>query len=175
MINLFVATLTTLVDTARADRKAALSRSTAEPVIKGDGDVKGEPPTEPVEDRDARVEKESVAEVYDRQKDSVSHLWDSPEQNNVRRSLFSIYVDSVDDIKPAILALGVKAQILGAWSIDSGEAIDGYPVSRDLYTFQRDRYQYDENGVATLVKHAESNADLDQVCVLFGQEPRQWS
>jgi len=150
VINLLVAVRQTEVTAART-RRAAIDR------------VLSDPGTDAIR----------VGDIFDKQHDDVARLWASPAKSGSPRTLLSIYVDDVDDIKSTIVDLGAKAEIMGAWDVYTGEIV--YPVHSSLYTFQRDQVQFDDKGVSTLIKSAKSNADLDQIVLLGGQVHRKYA
>ena len=158
IINLLVAVTASEAAEAKERAKPVDARAIAEDVNPGEKIIS---------------DADRVDEVWGKQKDDVGNMWNSPTKGAVVRTLLSIYVDDETGIKQTIVDLGAKAEIMGAWDVYTGDIV--YPIASDLYTFQRDKYETDDKGNSTLIKSAKSNADLDQIVLLYGQAEREYS
>lgn len=130
-------------------------------------DVIGIEPAKP----ELSAEKLAAVDVLKRQPDTkaTADLWRKPTVKGVTRTLYSVYVESVDEAEKVAQGYGEGAEILGCWDWASGAIT--HPVSADLIEYMPDIVTYDENGAET---SRTRPTEPSQTHVIFGQGERQW-
>lgn len=128
----------------------------------------------PMQDREYKIFQSFQDEAV------VQRLFKSPTIQGTTYNLFSIYVDRTDAqaAQDAITYLTdtypTQIIVLGVWRED-GTQVNAYPINANAWRVMPDVVEYDENGDVLSTTPATSNADLRDINLLFGQQPRDFS
>ena len=139
-----------------------------------------------------------TSNVLDKMSDQevVANLFSTPTLGGKTYTLFSVYLPGTSQVQDAIDHLTTEWPdhfiVIGAWWLDGRQAgtqweldVDGertgnttgtpaYPIPTQAYRIMPPVIVYDENGDVVSTTPASSNADLRDINLLSGQEPRRF-